>query len=332
MSVATRLVGVCSLVAAAAALPAACSPTPHAARYAVVADWPHLPDGMLLGQVSGVGVDASGGVMLFRRAARDWVTPLPTDPIADPTILRFDAKTGALSESLGAGQFAMPHGLTIDAKGHLWVTDVALQQVFELDATGRVLLTLGERGVAGDDETHFNMPTDVAVADDGTFFVSDGYGNSRVVRFSPEGRFERSWGEVGVLPGQFVVPHGIALGPDGNVYVADRGNARVQIFDRDGTFVGKWESAALGRPWSIAFDADGLAFVVDGGDQPASGPDRARILEVDERGQIVGSFGSVGAAPGQMRQPHDIAVGSDGSVYVVEVGAGKRAQKFAPQP
>lgn len=306
-----------------------CALEAPAPTFDVVAGWPKMPNGEALGQVSGVGIDAKGDVVLFRRAERDWVNPLPTDPIPSPTIVRFDPKSGALLESFGAGEFAMPHGLTVDRSGHLWVTDVALHQVFELDARGNVLLTLGERGIPGNDETHFNMPTDVAVADDGTFFVSDGYGNARVVRFGPDGHFELAWGEPGTLPGQLLVPHGIALGPDGNVYVADRGNARVQIFDRNGGFRGVWQGDALGRPWSITFDAEGFAFVVDGGDQPVVGPDRARILEVDGKGSVVGSFGSVGHAPGQMVQPHDIAVGPDGSVYVVEVGTGRRAQKFA---
>jgi peptidylamidoglycolate lyase len=310
----------------------ACAPetiAPVGERYEVVRGWPELPEGTLLGQVSGVGVDAEGGVLIFRRAARDWSGgPLTTDPIADPTIFRFDAETGALRTSFGQARFAMPHGLTVDPRGHLWLTDVALHQVFELDASGRVLLVLGEAGVPGNDATHFNMPTDVAVAEDGTFFVSDGYGNARVVRFGADGSFQTAWGEPGSAPGQFSVPHGISLGPDGNVYVADRGNARVQIFDRDGSLRGIWEGTDRGRPWSITVDSAGEAFVVDGGDQLATPPDRARIFEIDPHGAVVTSFGSYGHQDGEMIYPHDIAVDHAGDVYVVEVGLGRRAQKF----
>jgi peptidylamidoglycolate lyase len=324
-----RLVALLFAGLALAVSGAGCGLEARATKYEVAKDWPKLPAGTLLGQVSGVGIDPDGLPLVFRRAEHDWVTPLPTDPLPESTILRIDPDTGELVQGLGAGLFAMPHGLTVDPKGHLWLTDVSLHQVVELDATGHELLRLGERGVPGVDEAHFNMPTDVAVAEDGTFFVSDGYGNSRVVRFSPEGRYELSWGSAGSEPGQFLTPHGIALGPDGDVYVADRGNARVQVFDQRGNLKHIWQSPDLGRPWSVAFDEAGRGFVVDGGDQVPTG-DHAKVLLVDASGKVVSSFGSYGADPGQMRQPHDLAIGHDGSVYVVEVGPGKRVQKFAP--
>ena len=297
--------------------------------YEVVHGWPVVPEGTLLGQVSGVGIDGHGDVSIFRRAERDWFGgSLSTDRIAAATIMRFDGATGALVSAFGAAQFAMPHGLAIDANDHLWVTDVALHQVFELDETGSVLRSWGEAGVPGNDSTHFDKPTDVAVAEDGSFYVSDGYGNARIVKFDANGQFEFAWGEHGSGPGQFATPHGIAFGPDGNLYVADRGNARVQIFDRQGAFVDMWKSDELGRPWAITFDDRGIALVVDGGDQPAQPPDRASIHEVDSTGHIVGSFGSFGNQDGQLIYPHDIAVGRDQAVYVVEVGVGRRAQKF----
>jgi peptidylamidoglycolate lyase len=297
--------------------------------YAVVHGWPHVPEGTILGQVSGVGIEASGDILLFRRADRDWFGgALSTDPIASPTILRFDAKTGDLKTSMADSEFAMPHGLTIDKAGHVWLTDVALDQVFELDADGHVLLTLGERGVAGNDASHFDKPTDVAVMDDGSFFVSDGYGNTRVVKFAADGTYQFEWGSPGSGPGEFNVPHGIAIGPDGHVYVADRGNARVQIFDPTGAYLGEWKSPDIGRPWSLAFDSHGDAFVVDGGDQPKNPPDRARVVEVDPAGSVKSSFGSYGNQDGQMIYPHDIAIGADDAIYVVEVGIGRRAQKW----
>ncbi|NUO53311.1 MAG: hypothetical protein HOV80_31060 [Polyangiaceae bacterium] len=307
------------------------APEPTNGSYQVAHGWPAFTEGELLGQCSGVGIEADGSVLVFRRAGKDWNGgPIEPDMITEPTVLRFDPDTGELLGSFGAADFAMPHGLTVDSRGHIWLTDVELQQVFELDAAGTILRSFGERGIAGADESHFNMPTDVAVADDGTFYVSDGYGNGRVLKFAASGELLGTWGQLGAEPGQFITPHGIALGPDGNVYVADRGNARVQSFSPDGAFIAQWKSEELGRPWSIAFGPDGSAFVVDGGDQPPRGPDRARILIADESGTVISSFASFGNQDGELIRPHDIAVADDGSVYVVEVGVGKRAQKFVP--
>jgi peptidylamidoglycolate lyase len=302
--------------------------------YTVVHGWPDVPAGMLLGQVSGVGAEADGNVLIFRRAEQDWVNPLPTTPIADPTVLRFDPK-GTLVTSLDPAMFVMPHGLTVDSKGHVWVTDVELQQVFEMDSSGNILRTWGEKGVVAkdnNDPAHFNMPTGVAFASDGSFFVSDGYGNSRVLKFGADGSFVMQWGSYGDGPGQFNVPHGIAIGPDGNVYVADRGNARVQIFDQNGTYINEWKSIdKYGRPWALAFDSGGHAFIVDGGDQPAMPPDRARIIEVDLKGNQISTFGSFGNQDGEMIWPHSITIDKNDAIYVGEVGIGKRVQKFVKQ-
>ena len=210
--------------------------------YRVVHGWPHLPPGELLGQVAGVGVDSRGAVIVFRRAQRSWISDtLSTDPIEAPTILLFDGVTGRQLGAWGAGRFAMPHGLTVDGQDNVWVTDVALHQVFKFTHDGAVLLTLGERGVPGDDSVHFDRPTDVAVAPDGSFYVSDGYRNSRVVRFSKEGRYLFSWGRKGSRPGEFDVPHSIARDAAGQVYVADRSNSRIQVFDSVGHFLTEWK-------------------------------------------------------------------------------------------
>jgi peptidylamidoglycolate lyase len=305
------------------------SPPPTGEMYHAVTGWPRLPEGITLGQVSGVDVDSNGNVFVFHRAERFWGgEELTLDLIPSPTIFVFNAETGDLIEWWGADTFVMPHSLTIDDEDNIWMTDVGLHQVFKFDPAGNVLMTLGERGVPGEDDSHFNMPTDVAIATDGLFYVSDGYRNSRVIKFSAQGDYITSWGSQGMEPGQFDVPHSIALDSQGRVYVADRGNARIQIFDEAGQFIEEWKGSFLGRPWAVRMDTSSNIFVVDGGDQTEFWPDRARILKLDSQGQPLASFGSYGKAPGQFIWPHTIAIGPDGALYVGEVATGMRIQKF----
>jgi peptidylamidoglycolate lyase len=239
-----------------------------------------------------------------------------------------ESATGKLLNQWGADMFVLPHCLTIDHEDNVWLTDVGLHQVFKFDPAGQRLLTLGERGVPGDDSTHFNQPTDVAVAPDGTFYVSDGYGNSRIVKFSPEGKFLLQWGSKGTAPGEFDLPHSLALDTTGQVYVADRGNARLQIFDGTGHFVAEWKGKQLGRPWAVRIDTANNVYLVDGGDQPILLPDRARILKLDGAGQVLASFGAYGRQSGEFIWPHAIALGQGGELYVGEVSTGMRVQKF----
>lgn len=305
------------------------SPPASGEAYHLVPNWPQLPDGLILGQVAGVDVASNGNVFVFHRAERVWNgEEIELEFIASPTMLVLDSKTGEVIEQWGAEMFVMPHGLTIDHEDYLWLTDVGLHQVFKFDAKGNLLMTLGERGVAGDDASHFNMPTDVAIAPNGSFYVSDGYVNSRVTKFSSDGQFIMRWGARGMGAGQFDVPHSIALDAQGLVYVADRGNARIQIFDETGRFIKEWKDSSLGRPWAVRINETGEIFIVDGGDQNEYWPDRARILKLDSQGNILASFGSYGRKPGQFIWPHTIAIDSDGALYVGEVATGMRIQKF----
>jgi peptidylamidoglycolate lyase len=305
------------------------SPHPSGETYRLVPGWPRLPDGIVLGQVSGIDVDSSGNIFVFHRAERVWEgEELTLDLISSPTVFVLNEQLGDLIEWWGADTFVMPHGLTIDSEDNLWLTDVGLHQVFKFDHAGNLMMTLGERGVAGEDSTHFNMPTDVAISSDGSIYVSDGYGNSRVIKFSSEGDYITSWGNKGTTPGEFDVPHSIALDSQGRVYVADRGNARIQVFDESGQFIKEWKGPSLGRPWAVRIDASGDIFVVDGGDQNEVWPDRARILKLDSEGRILASFGSYGKSPGQFIWPHTIAIGPDDTLYVGEVASGMRIQKF----
>jgi peptidylamidoglycolate lyase len=305
------------------------SPTSPDGTYQVVHGWPRLPEGIMLGQVSGVDVDSHNHVFVFRRAEKLWLgADFSPQPIASPVVMMFDGATGELLASWGEGLFVMPHGLTIERQDNIWLTDVGLHQVFKFDHSGRLLLTVGERGRSGQSATRFNRPTDVAVAGDGSFYVSDGYINSRVVKFSPEGRYLFEWGRKGSGPGQFDVPHSIALDLSGRVYVADRGNARIQIFDSNGTYLSEIKGAEYGRPWAVRLSPDNHLYIVDGGDQPERFPDRARVLKADLTGRIVDAFGRYGNYDGQFVWAHCVAIGADGAVYVGDVSTGMRAQKF----
>lgn len=295
--------------------------------YAVVHGWPELPVGRTLGQATGVGVDSHNHVFVFHRAGREWSDPFPADPIAAPTVMVFDGDTGKMLAEWGSNMFVMPHGLSVDAENNIWMTDVGRHQVFKFSHDGDLLLTLGENRVAGADSEHFNLPTDVAVLSDGSFYVSDGYANTRVVKFSPQGRFQFQWGEAGSSEGRFDLPHGIAVDGESRVYVADRSNSRVQVFDREGSFLAQWKSAEIGRPYAVAIGPDEKAYIVDGGDQPPGPPDRSRAMRMSLKGDVETTFGRYGNYDGQFQLGHDIAVAADGAVYVVDAW-GMRVQKF----
>lgn len=330
----------CILVAAGAAACGTAASRNGSGAYQVVNDWPRLPPGFRFGQVAGVAVTSRNEVLVFHRADRSWLDE--DGPIRRPTILRIDATTGRIIDSLGANLFRNPHGIAVDAEDNIWVADNSLHQVFKLSPSGEVLMTLGEAGVRGADATHFSGVTDVAVAADGTIYVTDGYGNNRLVRFSPQGEllFQLGGAEPGDGPGEFRLPHGITLDRRGRVYVADRSNVRIQVFEPDGTFITQWQSSALGRPWGLEVAPDGFLYVVDGGDywltrqflsdRPDTlPPDRARVHRMDLDGNILDTFGSYGQYAGQFTWPHDVAVDADGGVYVAEVHFGMRVQKFA---
>ena len=295
--------------------------------YRVVHGWPVLPEGYVLGEVSGVAVDSHNHVFVFHRGSRPWMDDQIPQPIAQPVIVCFDGDSGKQIAAWGQNRFLRPHGLRVDSQDNVWVTDVALHQVFKFSHDGNLLLTIGAARTPGLDGAHFNKPTDVAIASDGTIYVSDGYGNNRVARFSADGKFIGEWGQKGPKLGEFDLPHGITLDSQGRIYVADRSNGRIQVIGREGKFLYAWQSPEMGRPFAVTVGPDGYFYVVDGGDQNPEPPDHGAVLRLDLTGKILDRWSRHGNYDGQICVGHDIAVGKDGSVYVGDI-QGKRVQKF----
>ncbi len=317
-------------VAALFAVCAVAQQNPGAEPYTVVHGWPVLPEGYVLGQVSGVGVDSHNHVFVFHRAEQSWAQD-KSHAISSPTILMFEGASGKLLASWGENRFLEPHGLRVDRDDNVWLTDRALQQVFKYSHDGRLLMTLGTERAAGLDGAHFNKPTDVAFGADGSIYVSDGYGNNRIAKFSADGKFLLDWGRKGQGPGEFDLPHNVAVDAQGLVYVADRSNSRIQVFDANGKFLRMWKSDELGRPWGLAIGPDNMLYVVDGGDLKPAPPDRGRLLKLDLQGKILAKWSRFGNYDGQIYWGHDLAVGKDGAVYVGDVYHGMRVQKFIPR-
>jgi poly(3-hydroxybutyrate) depolymerase/DNA-binding beta-propeller fold protein YncE len=270
--------------------------------YRPVAGWPQLPPNLELGAVSAVATDAKDRVFVAHRAAKP--------------ILVFD-RDGKFLRAWGDDHIKTPHGLRIDPDGNVWVTDIGHHLVMKFDPDGKLLLSLGRKGEAGNTPDRFDRPTDVAIARNGDFFITDGYGNSRVLKFSRDGKLLKQWGSKGTGEGEFNLPHAIVLdAKNERLYVGDRENDRVQVFDTDGKFLKVWSET--GAPYGLFLAGDRL-FVADG---------RAgwvKVLRTD--GKSVGRLGEKGATPGQFQMPHMLCVDSRGDLYVAEV-TNKRIQKF----
>ena len=274
-------------------------------NYAVDSEWPKLPPGWTFEETPGVAVDAREHVFVFHRG------PHP--------LMEFD-KNGAYIRSWGDGSFVRPHGLKFDREGNLWGSDDMGHVVVKFDPQGRVRMVLGRKNTPGETKENFNRPTDIAFAVNGDMFVSDGYGNSRVVKFDKNGTFVKAWGKKGSGEGEFNLPHGIAVDKRGRVYVGDRENYRMQVFDSDGKFLTQWKH--VGSPWGVVVSDDDFIYMADGHNN--------RILKLNMNGDVQGVVASAGKLPGQVDFVHHLAVGPSRSIYVAEI-KNWRAQKFAPR-
>jgi len=277
---------VSSIVLSCVAMLAVTSVAAQAPAWKVDATWAQLPDGKPWGgNTTWITADGKGNVLVLVRTA---------------PYFRVFTRDGRFVRAFGAdGMFESAHSVTIDAQGFLWVTDSAAHVVYKLDPDGRVLMTLGKRGVAGDNASRdlFNQPNHVAIAPNGDIYVSDGYVNARIVHFTPNGQFIRVIGGVkGSQPGQLQLPHGVALDAQNRILVNDSDNQRISVFDRFGRFIESWPYPSRG---GIAVSADDTVYVSDV---------NVGIVNILKDGKKIDSVAADRA--------HGMGIDSDGSIYV----------------
>ena len=228
-------------------------------------------------------------------------------------LMEFD-EHGEFVRELIPGILVGPHGTRVDAEDNIWVSDLMLHVVLKINPTGQIVLVLGQKENSGlfDEDREMSLffkPADVAFGRNGDIYVADGYGNSRIVKFNKHGDFIKAWGEKGTEPGQFDNPHNIIVDEDEKVYVADRNNKRVQVFDAEGVFLEEWTH--LGKPWGLALTQDQHIYLSDGTNEV--------IYKLDRSGQVLGKIGSPGQESEHFRAAHGIAVDSEENIYVTEI-------------
>jgi len=292
--------------------------------YRTVENWAKLPAGRSWGSTSAVDLDRAGNIWVAERCGANSCAGSNLAPV-----LEFDA-SGKLLKSFGEGALVFPHGIYVDQDGNVWVADGQGangkgQQVLKFSPDGKVLMTLGKAGVAGAGQDEFNQPSDVIVASNGDIFVADGHGgntNARVVKFSKDGKFIRTWGKKGTGPGEFDTPHALAFDSKGRLFVGDRGNNRIQIFDQDGAFLEQWTQ--FGRPSGLFIDKNDILYVADSELSTARHPGWKRGIRVgNAKDGSVKSFipdpepnqdgSSTSGAEG-------VAADAQGNIYGAEVG------------
>ena len=297
-------------------------------NYSVVEGWEQLPKGWTHRDVAGVAVDGEDRIFLICRG--------------DHPVIIYD-RNGNFQRSWGEGEFShRTHGIYVAPNGTIFCTDDGNHTVRQFTPEGKLLMTMGVLNTPSDTGYDgknirsikhggppFNRPTNVAIGLNGDIYISDGYGNSRVHIFSLKGELKRSWGEPGTGPGQFYLPHGIAVDAEGRVFVCDRESDRIQIFSPDGEYLSEWTDTQ--RPTHLCFDSLGRAYVTElawyeGDTSQRLGPitkgkeRHARMSIFDKNGEVLARWGTPQAtAPGSFAAPHGLALDSKNDLYVSEV-------------
>jgi DNA-binding beta-propeller fold protein YncE len=292
--------------------------------YEVLPSWAKLPSGWSFLEVVDVAVDSQDRVYVFSRG--------------EHPVMIFD-REGHFLTSWGEGLFRRPHGLSLGPEETLYLTDDQAQVVHQFTLDGKPLMTIGTPGKGAEfmSGRPFNQPTKVARDPrTGEIYVSDGYGNARVHKFTSEGKYLFSWGESGTDPGQFNLVHSVVTDPQGLVYVADRENHRIQIFDDRGQFLTQWNN--LHRPCGLHLAGEGEQLVYVGELAPAYPFNQnypnigGRISIYDLKGGRLARLGDIraGTEPHQFLAPHGLAVDSHGDIYVGEVSWSFRGKTLVP--
>ncbi len=223
--------------------------------YDISSTWFQLPSGMAFGRSVAVAADGKGHILFTRREV-------------EPPIVVFD-RSGKYIRGFGAGMFSAdggPHSIGVDREGFVWATDRNANVVYKFTLEGKLLMTLGKKGVKGDNTSQdlFDGPSNVAVAANGDIFVTDGYGNSRIMKFSKDGKFLKIiGGQKGSAPGQFDLPHAVLINSKGHLVVTDRNNGRIQIFDQEGKFIEEWPNLAIRQPSGLYIEPDDTVWTSD---------------------------------------------------------------------
>jgi sugar lactone lactonase YvrE len=280
--------------------------------YAAVANPLPVPDGVNTGASSSVAFDSKGHLFVLSRGAA--------------AITEFD-ENGKFIRAFGEGLFTRSHGLRIDKDGNLWTTDVGAHTVMKLSPKGDVLLTLGTKGKAGEwneaaGSRLFNEPNDIAIAANGDIFITQGHspgpgkGDPRVLKFDKNGNFIKTWGGKGTEPGKFDVAHGLAIDAKGLLWVTDRENQRIQIFDQDGKYIREIKYAGL--PCALDIGSQYI-YMVNGF--------AGQVLRLDLDGKVLAAVGKPGNGVGEFGEAHFVAVSPKGEIYVAD-SVNRAVQKF----
>ena len=286
-----------------------------------IENWAKLPQGRTWGSAAAISMDHHGNIWVFERCGGNTCAGRTEDPV-----LEFDS-SGKLVRSFGSGMFVFPHSIFVDRDDNVWVADGDGKDgkghvVVKFSSTGQVLMTLGKQGVAGKGHDTFNRPSGVVVAPSGDVFVSDGHGgdsNARIVKFSKDGKYITEWGRKGTGPGEFGGLHGLALDSKGRVFVSDRENNRIEIFDPNGKFIGQWPQ--FSKPSGIFIDENDTIYVADDTSSPKTRPEWPREIRVGSA-----KDGSVSAVVPDA-DAESVVADADGNVYAADVAA-KMVKKF----